>query len=556
MMIGMGQDNISATPGRLYLAGYGNAEPAAFFARLRAHQIDVALDVRLSPRGRLPELTGQAFLDALVESGGARRARWVPRLANGTLERDDPPQLVDPGAVDDLIQVLALGRKVALICACWRTVTCHRRVIAEQVSGRLPTVEVVNLDMPFPKREGRPKPPPVVPAPRTRTGVELEERLAQTSVLGVPSTEITTHMTEAVSAWASERGWLAIPEMSLPFLVDTPAAPGRSGRVDLYIARPGWRRDLVVEIDRTMKAWSGEKLRLAAASGYKVLWVRWGKATMLSRPATLPPEVEFVPVPLARSPHAQRAVAVMARLDGESADRMRTAAASLSGSEHALLVATIGTAGPAGLTDVASGSLWATVDTHLNERSVTLLALRFGRHGRPLTLAGVAEQLASAPDQAPVSRERIRQLETKALRSLARWVRINRTGLESIHPRRGERKREDAANTRHVAPAAALADISRPDASVLAALVAEIHASTGPITVALTAHILRGSRGPRTQALIGTRRPPHVGELKGVPIRALISALRELEVSDRASFLRPDRATETDHEPLASEGLA
>jgi hypothetical protein len=519
---------------RLYLAGYGNAEPAAFFARLRVHNIDVALDVRLNPRGRLPAFTGESFLKGLVKEGGARRARWVPRLGNATLERDGPPRLVDPSALDDVVRVLRRAENVALICACWLSATCHRLAIAERISERLPTVEIVNLDMPFPKRTRRPKPEPVEPAPRTKTGVELEERLSYTSVFGVPSAEITAHLTRAVSAWASERGWLAIPEMILPFLVDTPAAPGRSGRVDLYIARPGWRRDLVVEIDRTEKSWSAEKLRLASASGYKVLWVRWGRSAAVTRPARLPPEVEFVPVLLARSPQHQRAVALMARLVSESAERIRTVAARLDASEHALLVALIPGSGPAGLTDVAPGSLWAQVDLHLPERLATVLALRFGRNGPALTLAAVAEQLATMDGEHLVSRERIRQLEKKALRSLTRRVRMARAGLDATPPHRRRPRHHPRADVTCVAP---------PEQSVLAAIVAEVHAATGPIGIALTAHVLRGSPGPRTQALIETRKPPHVAELRQVPIRPLIAGLRELRASGRATFAVPDASS-------------
>lgn len=422
-----------ATPlGRLFLAGYGNSEPPAFFARLRARRIDAALDVRINPHGREAAYTGQEFLNRLVTEGGVGRARWMPRLANSNLDRSGTPALVDATAIGDVVKVLRAGQNVAVICSCWLTERCHRRVIAQMVRHRLQAIEVVCLDAPFPRRERKPDPGP--PAPRTDIGLDLEQHLARIDVFGVPATEITAHLTDAVSAWAADRGWVAISEMTLPFLVDNADAPGLTGRVDLYVARPGEQPDLIIEIDRTPKMWSAEKLRLAAASGYAVLWVRWGKAHWLTRPVRLPPEVEMVPVPLAPSVRDLRAASTMARLNSDSAKCLRETALDLSPSERALLIALAGGAGPAGLTRVLPGMLWELVDTYLADRRALVLALRYGRYSRALTLAATATALAVNEDKPALSRERIRQIEALALRSLNRRVRIATTGVKTARP--------------------------------------------------------------------------------------------------------------------------
>jgi hypothetical protein len=62
--------------------------------------------------------------------------------------------------------------------------------------------------------------------------------------------------------------------------------------VDLYIARPGYRRDLVIEIDRGNKQWSAQKLGHAVAHGRAAIWVRW--SGLAPRDEIVPAGVEMV----------------------------------------------------------------------------------------------------------------------------------------------------------------------------------------------------------------------------------------------------------------------
>ena len=131
--------------GTLYLAGYGNRPPEAFFARLAPWRIAVALDARLIPWGWHPLYRGEAFLRALEQEAGIGRAKHAARLGNLAKRDGGAMRLADPAAITDLVRVLRSGRSVVVICGCRNGATCHRTMIGNLVSSAAPELAVVEL---------------------------------------------------------------------------------------------------------------------------------------------------------------------------------------------------------------------------------------------------------------------------------------------------------------------------------------------------------------------------------------------------------------------------
>lgn len=139
----------------------------------------------------------------------------------------------------------------------------------------------------------------------TRTATSLAEALGRLNFEGLQSVGATKLVTRAVVDWAESIGWLPVAEMPLAFLEDTPEYPGRQGIVDMFVARPGQPRDLVIEIDRANKRWSARKLGYAVANGKAAIWVRWSGLGPPS--AIVPGGVEVIYLDVGRRPLIQPA---------------------------------------------------------------------------------------------------------------------------------------------------------------------------------------------------------------------------------------------------------
>lgn len=153
----MKQVSAPDTMGILYTAGYGNAQPDDFFAALRDKPIDLALDARLMPWGWHQLYRKEAFLRALEERGGVKRAKWTERLGNVAKRDGGEMRLADTTAIDDLVGVLAKGRNVLVICGCAKVEVCHRLLIATLAQALAPSLAIEHL----------PTPPPAPRTPRS-----------------------------------------------------------------------------------------------------------------------------------------------------------------------------------------------------------------------------------------------------------------------------------------------------------------------------------------------------------------------------------------------------
>ena len=406
----------------------------------------------------------------------------------------------------------------------------------------------------------------------SRTAANLADALSRFRLDGLAPKGGTRLMTRAVVEWAEGLGWLPVTEMPLACIEDTPDYPGRQGYVNVYVARPGYRTDLVIEIDRTNKGWSAAKLGHCVRAGMTAIWIRWSGPGPMS--GIVPAGVEVIFVSANKAPEAKAAREV-------EDQRIVPPGHSLSGASRALL-ASLYPAGPPpedpGWQDEAT--VWRYVG-ELRPRSALIVRCRFGGHGpRALTLARTAEVVADELSVPVVTRERIRQVQTQALRQLrakssARIRRAKRTG-EPLVIAAGTSPAVDVprvslapppAPTSVVAsvpaapiPAAPM-PVARSAPTTLTSPTAPVRGTTSrdrrttrpakaidleqlrPLVIdlarasrsqgiraSMVGHVLRGSDGPVTRALVKRLDLPHDGVMPDVPYRPLADAIRQVAV--------------------------
>lgn len=118
----------------------------------------------------------------------------------------------------------------------------------------------------------------------------LTDRLDDLTFTDLDEDKVAELLRDAVAQWGTERGWRVYRRARSVFRLPPPYQD-RHSIVDIACARPDGP-PIVVEVDKTDRKRSIEKLLAEAAAGRVALWVRWGKG-----PFTTPPEpitlVEF-----------------------------------------------------------------------------------------------------------------------------------------------------------------------------------------------------------------------------------------------------------------------
>lgn len=116
--------------------------------------------------------------------------------------------------------------------------------------------------------------------------------LASVSFADRDADQVTDLLIEAVAAWGKASGW-RVYRKARSVLPLPPPYSDRHSFVDVGVAR-GSAAPLVVEVDRSDRKRTLEKLAAEAQSGRVALWVRWG-----SGPFPVPPlPVRLVPFPV------------------------------------------------------------------------------------------------------------------------------------------------------------------------------------------------------------------------------------------------------------------
>lgn len=376
----------------------------------------------------------------------------------------------------------------------------------------------------------------------TRTAQSLAWALAQLRFDAMTSTAVTRLVTRVVEDWAEGLGWLAVAEMPFDFLADTPERPGRQGYVDLYIARSGYKRDLVIEIDRANKVWSAQKLGHAVEHGKAAIWVRW--KGLAPSPEIVPPGVEVIHLGPGAAPEAVAAEPAVGQAEG--------APSGLSAASRALLASLYPAGVPAG--DPVWGDedeIWERVDS-LRPRLALIVRCRFGRYAdRSLTLARTADVVARELNIAVVTRERIRQLQASAMR------RLRAKSAAAIRKAKRDAGGPDwEGGPLHVETVRKPADIRpkeprvprlgvMPGQEALLGLVEDVlKARDGELSVGLLTHVLLGSHGPKTRDVVLAHSLPHYGAVSDVEFRDLRRAVLALADDGRLAWRREEESSE------------
>lgn len=151
----------------------------------------------------------------------------------------------------------------------------------------------------------------------SRVAASLAAPLAALRFVDLPTDAVTALIIDTVVGWASAQGWRVYRRA--PSVVPLP--PPMSGQhsvVDVACARPTGP-PVVVEVDRTDRQRTVDKLLAEAAAGRIAIWVRWGTG-----PFTAPdPPIHLVTCAVSH----QRGLAGQPRLHARVPQRHRPAPA-------------------------------------------------------------------------------------------------------------------------------------------------------------------------------------------------------------------------------------
>ncbi|MCW6007495.1 hypothetical protein K1W54_23540 [Micromonospora sp. CPCC 205371] len=121
-----------------------------------------------------------------------------------------------------------------------------------------------------------------------QVAASLTDRLAAVTFADLSADEVTALLVDSIVEWAVEQGWRAYRRapsvMPLP-----PPYSHRHSWIDVGCARPNGT-PIAIEIDRTGRQRTVDKLLAEAEAGRVAIWVRWGTG----RFAAPPPPVAMV----------------------------------------------------------------------------------------------------------------------------------------------------------------------------------------------------------------------------------------------------------------------
>jgi uncharacterized protein (DUF488 family) len=146
----------------LFTIGYEKATPAAVMGELKHAKIDLLVDTRAVAASRRPGFSKRQLAAGLDEAGIAyvhlqklgtpAEGRQAARAGDtDTLWRVYDDHMKKPeakAALDELIDLVKSGQRIALLCYCRDPKTCHRSRIVARVKKRM-RVKVEDLIPPL-----------------------------------------------------------------------------------------------------------------------------------------------------------------------------------------------------------------------------------------------------------------------------------------------------------------------------------------------------------------------------------------------------------------------
>jgi hypothetical protein len=144
-----------------------------------------------------------------------------------------------------------------------------------------------------------------------RLAADLGRWLDELTFADLTADEVTTRVIDSVARWAQAQGW-RVYRRAPSVLPLPPPLEQRHSVLDVACARPDGP-PIVLEVDRTDRARTVQKLLAEAEAGRIPIWVRWGTG----RFTTPPQPVRMVTVEVAR----RAGPAGRGRLHSRGADR-------------------------------------------------------------------------------------------------------------------------------------------------------------------------------------------------------------------------------------------
>ncbi|MGA7973104.1 MAG: DUF488 domain-containing protein [Pseudolabrys sp.] len=146
----------------LFTIGYEKATPAAVMGELKHAKIDLLVDTRAVAASRRPGFSKRQLAAGLDEAGIAylhlqklgtpAEGRQAARAGDtDTLWRVYDQHMKKPeakAALDELVDLVKSGQRIALLCYCRDPKTCHRSRIVARVKKRM-RVKVEDLIPPL-----------------------------------------------------------------------------------------------------------------------------------------------------------------------------------------------------------------------------------------------------------------------------------------------------------------------------------------------------------------------------------------------------------------------
>jgi hypothetical protein len=116
-----------------------------------------------------------------------------------------------------------------------------------------------------------------------RVAASLADGLAAVTFVDLDADEVTALLVDAIVAWAVDQGWRAYRRA--PSVVPLPPPfSHRHSWIDVGCARPDGA-PIAIEIDRTGRQRTVDKLLAEAEAGRVAIWVRWGTGRFVAPPA-------------------------------------------------------------------------------------------------------------------------------------------------------------------------------------------------------------------------------------------------------------------------------
>jgi hypothetical protein len=118
-----------------------------------------------------------------------------------------------------------------------------------------------------------------------RVASALAARLGALTFLDRTADDVTATLIDAVAAWATAEGW-RVYRRARSVVPLPPPYENRFSTLDVACARPAGP-PVVIEVDRTDRRRTVEKLLAEAAAGRIAIWLRWGTGAIAEPPAPI-----------------------------------------------------------------------------------------------------------------------------------------------------------------------------------------------------------------------------------------------------------------------------